>query len=207
MIEWLKTWANQIIVATIMAIILEMILPEGNNKKYIKMIIGIYVLFIIINPIISKVTGGNWGIGNFDYSQYFDDTIEIYSNLNEFEDNNSKLITKAYIDNIENDIKTKIQQKGYKVSGCKINIIEDENSEKYGTIINITLQLNRIEEKSVEGSNNIHIENVEVNINSNKNSQEEIEEEKNEIKDKEIIALKEYLSTEYSIDRDFININ
>ena len=35
MIDFLKTWSNQIIVAVIIATILEMIIPDGNNKKYI----------------------------------------------------------------------------------------------------------------------------------------------------------------------------
>ena len=43
MIDFIKQWENQIIVAIIIATIFEMILPNSNNKKYIKMIIGIYV--------------------------------------------------------------------------------------------------------------------------------------------------------------------
>ena len=34
MIEWLKDWANQIIVAIVIAIIFELIIPNGKNKKY-----------------------------------------------------------------------------------------------------------------------------------------------------------------------------
>lgn len=208
MINFLKDWSNQIIVATIIAIILEMILPESNNKKYIKMIIGIYVLFTIINPIISKVTGNSLVISKIDYSKYFDDSASVYSNTEQFELDNSKLIIKAYIDNIENDIKTKMQQKGYKATNCTINIIEDENSEKYGTITNITLQMKRIEEdnESIENFNSIQIENIEINVNNNQNKQE-LNTKENTIQDKEIKIIKEYLSNEYSIDKEFVNIN
>ena len=208
MIIFLKDWSNQIIVATIIAIILEMILPEGNNKKYIKMIIGIYVLFTIINPIISKVTGNSLEISNIDYSKYFDDSVSVYSNTEEFELDNSKLIIKSYIDNIENDIKTKIRQKGYKATNCKIDIIEDDNSEKYGTITNITLQVERVEDEneSTENSNSIRIESVEININSTQNEQE-IDTKENTLQDKEIEIIKEYLSNEYSVEKKIININ
>ena len=34
-----------------------MILPEGNSKKYIKVVIGIYVLFTIVSPNITKISG------------------------------------------------------------------------------------------------------------------------------------------------------
>ena len=60
MITFLRTWANQIIVALIVATIFEMILPDGNNKKYIKMIIGLYVLFTITQPLVAKITGNDF---------------------------------------------------------------------------------------------------------------------------------------------------
>ena len=101
MIEFIKTWVNQIIVAVIISTIIEMILPNGNNKKYIKMIIGLYVLFTIIQPIITKLTGKNLNISDFNYQKYFDHDI-LETSSNNFEDNNSKLIKQAYIDNIKN---------------------------------------------------------------------------------------------------------
>lgn len=209
MIKWLKTWSNQIIVASIIAIILEMLLPEGNNKKYIKMIIGIYVLFTIISPVITKVTGNNLEFEDFEYNQYFDSSVTTSSSSEEFEENNSNLIKQAYINNIENDIKSKVKQKGYEVVDVKINIISNEDSEKYGTITNIDLQLNKIvEESKSEKINNIAINEVEININnSSGNIKEKKQTEENEISDKEKISIIEYLSNEYSIDKEFININ
>lgn len=209
MIKWLKTWSNQIIVASIIAIILEMLLPEGNNKKYIKMIIGIYVLFTIISPVITKVTGNNLEFEDFEYNQYFDSSVTTSSSSEEFEENNSNLIKQAYKNNIENDIKSKVKQKGYEVVDVKINIISNEDSEKYGTITNIDLQLNKIvEESKSEKINNIAINEVEININnSSGNIKENKQTEENEISDKEKISIIEYLSNEYSIDKEFININ
>ena len=57
MINWISNWAQGIIVAVIIGTIIEMVLPEGNCKKYVKVVIGIYILFSIISPVISKMTG------------------------------------------------------------------------------------------------------------------------------------------------------
>ena len=57
MINWLSDWAEAIIIAVIIGTIIEMLLPEGNCKKYIKVVIGIYVMFTIVNPIITKISG------------------------------------------------------------------------------------------------------------------------------------------------------
>ena len=51
MIEFMSSWAEQIVLAVIVATIIELILPKNKNKKYIQMVIGIYVLFNIISPI------------------------------------------------------------------------------------------------------------------------------------------------------------
>lgn len=204
MIAFLKSWANQIIVAVIIATIFEMLLPNGNNKKYIKMIIGLYVLFTVIQPIITKVTGNNIEISDFNYKKYFDeDTVEASSK--DFEDNNSKLIEQAYIDNIKNDIKTKIKQKGYEVISCSVNIMNSEK-EEYGAIENINLKVKKIkeEESEKETSNTIKVENVDINIsNSNTNNKQE----KSSISENEKTEIIEYLANEYSINRKNIVIN
>ena len=38
MIESIKAWVENIIIVVIISIIIEMILPEGNNKKYVKVV-------------------------------------------------------------------------------------------------------------------------------------------------------------------------
>ena len=54
MIQFLSSWAEQIVLAVIIATIIELILPQNRNKKYIQMVIGIYILFNIISPIIKN---------------------------------------------------------------------------------------------------------------------------------------------------------
>lgn len=196
MIDFIRTWANQIIVAVIIATIFEMILPNGNNKKYIKMIIGIYVLFTLIQPIASKITGKDFTIST-NYEKYFDEDI-LETSSNDFENNNSKLIEQAYIDNIKENVQAKIEQKGYKLSSCDINIVTSE--ENYGAIESIVLNIQRKEE-SESTSNTIEIEKVEINV-----SEERIVEEPN-ISDKEKKELIQYLAEEYSIDKSKITID
>lgn len=206
MITFLKTWISQIIVAVIIATIIELILPNGNNKKYIKMIIGMYVLFTIIQPVVTKITGNNLEITNFNYKKYFDEDI-IESSTQDFENNNSKLIKQAYINNIKEDIVQKLKQKGYEVIDCNIEILDDENQENYGSIRSINLIINELDVENEEDNNenNINIENVEINISNN--TTETTNKEKNNISDKEKQKIIEYLSEEYSINKTDIIIN
>lgn len=209
MIAFLKSWANQIIVAVIIATIFEMLLPNGNNKKYIKMIIGLYVLFTIIHPIITKVTGNNIEISDFNYKKYFDEDV-LESSSQDFEDNNSKLIEQAYIDNIKSDIKTKIKQRGYEVISCNVNIINSGNEEEYGTIENINLKIKKVadEEKLTEETSNIiKVENVDINISNSSNNDTNNTEEKSNISEQEKLDIRKFLMNEYSISKEKIIIN
>ena len=196
MIDFIRTWANQIIVAVIIATIFEMLLPNGNNKKYIKMVIGIYVLFTLIQPIASKITGKEFEIST-NYEKYFDEDI-LETSSNDFENNNSKLIEEAYINNIKQDVQAKIEQKGYTVSSCNITIITTE--ENYGVIDRIVLSIaNKEESKNI--SNKIEIEKVEVNIGEEKTI------ETSNITEREKQNIIQYLAEEYSIDKTQIVIN
>ena len=203
MITFLRTWANQIIVALIVATIFEMILPDGNNKKYIKMIIGLYVLFTITQPLVAKITGNDLQISNFTYKKYFENSAILETYSNDFENNNSKLIEHTYINNIKNDIIIKLKQKGYDVVKCDINILNDANATDYGVIKSIQIKLKEIEENKENQNNyNIQVENVEVSVNHNT-----IITEENNLSNKEKTEIIEYLSNEYSIEKEKIIIN
>ena len=49
MIEFISNWASGIIVTIIVITILEMLLPNNKNKKYIKVLMGIYLIFCMIS--------------------------------------------------------------------------------------------------------------------------------------------------------------
>lgn len=205
MISFLKTWINQIIVAIIITTIIEMILPNGNNKKYIKMVIGLYILFTIIQPVITKFTGDSIDISNFDYKKYFNSDV-LETSSKDFENNNSKLIKQAYINNIKEDIEKKIEQKGYKLINCNINILDDETKDTYGTIKSISLKLKKQTNKADKSSGNIiKIENV--NVGTNNNTLNTNTTEKSDISSNEKKQIIQYLSEEYSVDTKNIVIN
>ena len=54
MIENLSSWAKGITLAVIVVSILEMLLPNNKTKKYIKVVMGLYILFNIISPFVKN---------------------------------------------------------------------------------------------------------------------------------------------------------
>jgi len=68
MIEFLSSWAKGLGLAIVIVSILEMLLPNNKNKKYIRIVMGIFILFNIISPFIQNKELLN--IENIDFEDY-----------------------------------------------------------------------------------------------------------------------------------------
>lgn len=48
--EWLKEWVRHLVTLVVLAATLEMALPMGNMKRYVKLTMGLVILFAMIAP-------------------------------------------------------------------------------------------------------------------------------------------------------------
>ena len=203
MIANINSWAQGIILAIIIATIIEIILPEGNNKKYVKTIIGIYVMFVIIHPLISIISNKK-----LDISEIIDDTNY---KLSKFESNDITLETNAYIEQtykqkIEEDISKNLKEKGYNIEFLNLYIeIEDETN--YGSINNIDMKVSKIKDKTIAEKNTINeVENINIQISNDKIENENVTVSE-EISEEERSDLKEFLNDTYGVPKEKVHIN
>lgn len=196
MIEFLSSWAQGIIVAVIIATLIEMILPNSSSKKYVKVVIGMYILFTIVSPIIKKLGGKDINLNTIDIEKYEQQISKSDNTISrKFEDNNTRSIKDIYVSNLKADISAKLKEKGYNIDTSDIQIKDDENY----TIVKITLKLIKMEQKQ-EKNNEIVINTVEIgNTISQKDSKTLSDDDKQEVKD--------YISETYDIDKKNINIS
>lgn len=218
-IEWISDWAQAIIVAVIIGTVIEMILPEGNSKKYIKVVIGVYVLFTIISPIITKFTGKNIEVSDvLELDQYIEEAKKSANVQNSLQNENQNNIMNIYSSGIKDDIKAKVKAKGYEVYSVDIGVADNEEY----TIESITISVAQKEEKDKKEettnqntTNNLiekveDVNKVEISIDENKNSAEDNEENAGngkELTSSQRVELKEYLSGVYEVNENSITIN
>ena len=208
MIEWISTWAEQIVVAVVIASIIEMLLPNGNNKKYIKAIIGVYILFTIISPIIGKFV--NIDLKDIDYEKYFKE-IETQETISgNLTINNEKAMEEIYINNLKADMKNKLEEKDYVVENIILNV-ELEAEKNYGKINEIVLAISKPSKESdniiKETNNTIAINKIEeVKIGNKIENEKEIK-IKREISISDKNEVKEYLASVYDVKKKNIRIN
>ena len=128
MIDWISTWAQSIIIAVIIATIIEMILPSGSSKKYIKVVTGVYILFTIISPVITKFTGKTLSVSDIlELDSYVNEIKQKEVSQNLLAENNSSSIKDIYTANLKSDIKNKLKQKGYSANNIVLTVGDDEN--------------------------------------------------------------------------------
>ncbi len=194
MVTYISSWARQIIVSVVIAIILEMILsPNSKNTKYIKTVIGIYVVYSIIAPGISLVGGNLIDFSNIDYENYFANS-EIYQNIEEsINDIENDSFEEKYKLNLKQDIENKLREKNYIVSNIdlKINL---ESGEEYGRIESIEISLSKGDSKEEEEK--ILINKINIGNTNNQNKITKTEEE----------DIKSFINQEYGVEINSISL-
>ena len=123
MFEWFKMWVSSIIIAVILSIIIELLNPEGKNKKYVKVVSGIYILYTIIKPFLG-------------YNSLSIENIVIENNI--IQTNSESVVAETYLRSLEEYIKSKIQELNYEVK--EVNIFSDN----YTDIIEIEIKMKNL---------------------------------------------------------------
>jgi stage III sporulation protein AF len=194
--NWISGWIQGIIIAVIIGTIIEMLLPDGNCKKYVKVVIGVYILFSIVSPVITKFTGNEFRVSDiYDINTYIE--VSAKSSQENIENSQQNQIKQVYITNLKNDMKQKIQEKGYSVKSLTLEISNDEQYTLKKIFAQVSKRKNE-ENNEVKGANEINI--------TISNTTENIEEDIS-ISTKEQNDLKAYLSGIYNLEEKNININ
>ncbi len=203
--NFISIWAQGIIISVIIVTIIEMILPEGSNGKYIKMIAGVFILFTIISPIINKISSNK----NMDLNlESYIDTPTESTTATSVNLNNEDIVKRMYEENLKIDIKTKVNQKGYVIGQINLEILDNDEYTLNKIYLKI-IEKDEDKNQSIDSSVTTiveNIENVKVNIGGSKKDSNESSDNKSIITETEKRKLKEYLSGVYEVNEKNILI-
>ena len=205
MIEFLSSWAKGLGLAIVVVSILEMILPNNKTKKYIRMVMGVYILFTIISPFIKNKQAID--VSNFDIEKYSNYTS---SSGKMTQTSMDKRIEELYIDKLEKDISKKVKEQGYDILNCEVKA-KLNDSEENSEISKIKLQVKKNEKNKI--NQELSLENKVVEeiqkirpINTNiieKDKENKTEKLTNEDRQK----IKKFLIEEYGVEEKCLEIN
>lgn len=209
MINFLSFWVKNLSLALIVVSILEMILPNNKTKKYVKMVMGLYILFSIISPFIENKIEINFN--NID--TYLEDIKQVSSEGTKVDQTSMDTrLNEIYKEQLQKDITEKIKNKGYEVENCsvKAHISENDNGiEKI--VLNVKGKIEN-ENDSVESSDTLEdrivteiqkIQKVDIKVSEYK----EDEKEETNITNTDIRIIKNLLIQEYGVNEQCLKIN
>lgn len=176
MIEFLVSWAEQLIIALIIIIMLEMIIPNSSYRKYIKIILGIFILYVIFNPLMKNK------INNFNIEQELKKQTQTVNKIQNPTNsiNYNTQIENVYKQKFKENLSISLNEKRYRLDN--INFDVNYNKEKIETN-KLELRISKLEENK-----DIKIDKVKIS------------EEKQEISKQDLEKLKQEISTTYDID-------
>ena len=191
--EFLKNWASGLIVAIIIVTIIELLIPENRNKKYIKLVSGIFILFTIISPVVVHFNG-NVELNIDKYSDIltssnYDDISEVATVVTD------DAVMEVYEKNISNNIKNSVENLNYIVDEIELEI---RDKDDYGAISSISLIV-----RPVELTSEASVKPVEIDVSVTKSKKKKeyalTENDKN--------IIRQLLNQDYRISSDKIRIN
>lgn len=218
MINFLSSWVKNLCLALIVVSILEMLLPNNKTKKYVKMVMGLYILFSIIAPFVENSSELKFNIEDL-YEKYSTETSTISESTDQTSMDNR--LNELYKEKLEKDIVQKLDEEGYIVEECnvKAHIYNDDNGIEL-----ITLKIK--EKKNTNDANNENkidledkivneiqkIQKVEIDVsNDNDNYQEDTnigkQEDENNITKTDIKVIKQFLTKEYGVSEKCLKIS
>lgn len=201
MINFFSNWAEQIIIAVVITSIFEMLLPDNKNKKYIKIVMGIYILFSIISPIIDKKEIISLDTINLE-SYAVNDNKPKTEEVNQ--QSMDERLQQLYVEELENNIKTKIKQEGYNLKSCKIDAVlyGDENKQGINKIdIIISKDNDNINTKTNTDIKSVNKVDIQIGL------EKYLEKNDDENSENVIHHLKDILSSYYEIEESKIIIS
>ena len=212
MIEILSSWAKGLGLTIVIVSIFEMLLPNNNSKKYIKMVLGIYVMFNIISPLVKNKEVFSLDNLNLEDYQTVETTVVGQTSMDE-------RIKELYEEELKKDITKKLKEKGYEVTSAKVDAeIANEEESKINKIkLNIKKgqEQEGAEDEEDSADNKIvteiqKIKKVDTTIKVDKDEEEKTETKKEnseKISKIDIQNVKKFLIEEYGVSEKCLEIN
>lgn len=164
MVEFLKNWSLQIVIVTLFVTFIELILPNGSTKNYVKIITGLLLIIVIVNPFINIF---NTDI-NIDKEIFLNVNQEVIQKTDE-NDKLAKENNRQIIQIYKNKLKTEVlriieEETEYTAEIKNMDIIEDFQNDRFGNIEKLTICLNDVDKQNEQKSKQVKVKEVVVNV-------------------------------------------
>lgn len=144
--ETLRLLVQNLIIIVVLAVLLEMLLPSGEMRRYTRMVMGLMVIVAIVQAV-SGITGGglfreieeySWRSAPPNQGKGFD----ILEQGRRLDQDNRKQALEQYRKGVERQISALVGVDGkVRLAGADLNIEDDPSKKDFGRIREVKLRL------------------------------------------------------------------
>ena len=194
-------WSRSVVISVIITIVIEMVLPENNSKKYIKIVLGIFIVYSIISPIFEFLSGMNVDQIIDNGEAAIDASSNNVKEIPNKDGNMDDTVRNIYLNSLKQELENILEKNGYVAEQIEISIADDDsyNIDK----INLSIK-GKSEEKQNERQVQSIVDTVKqivIKCSGSQNNEEEKVVNSNDIK-----TIKELIKNNFGVDYERINI-
>lgn len=152
MIEIFRNWIVAMLCLGILIVIVQLVIPKTNLRKYVYSLIGIVTVITIVSPIVDVLKTGNVSSSIssvLDSMSSNEDTITV--NSDGLQDKQNELLKVQFIENLKSDVMFKLAHKDVVVNSINISVDDDYNVTK----IEVKIAKINVEKTSLNSINEV----------------------------------------------------
>ncbi len=152
MIEIFRNWIVAMLCLGILIVIVQLVIPKTNLRKYVYSLIGIVTVITIVSPIVDVLKTGNVSSSIssvLDSMSSNEDTITV--NSDGLQDKQNELLKVQFIENLKSDVMFKLAHKDVEVNSINISVDDDYNITK----IEVKIAKINVEKTSLNSVNEV----------------------------------------------------
>lgn len=144
MLEFLRSWIINIVTISIVLILFEIIIPTGKVKKIVNLVSGFILIIAVINPFLA-LKNKDFDLGESVIADsFYIDKKEVEAGSKLLQDTQMKQISDVYKKKLVSKIEEELKGlKGVSDVKAQVEINQDYNSEKFGEITMVTVEVKK----------------------------------------------------------------
>lgn len=187
--ELLNKFVITLVTTLIFMTAVELIAPDNSMKKYLKFVLGLILITVILNPILTIILNGEQELK--DVISGYEEEYNVNKKDNESTENIIKIKEDSFKDNFNKNCESMLKQEFKDLEfKCNVDCVVDFNDNDF-TINKLSIQIKDKKVKKVEKIDKI-------DINSKKDKKDTV--------NKEYKDVVKFISKELNIDENKINI-
>lgn len=120
--EHISNWIGTIVAACILVTIVQLLLPEGKNKKYVQLVCGLIITIMVVRPIVTFLNGGIRVDELMKENEKLWETTNVQFHAEEIQKSQNESIKKVYEDSLKEDIRVRLENQGYQLEEISLKM-------------------------------------------------------------------------------------